>query len=172
MGSYMDENIIGEDDIPTYAASLLVPNVQEMVRKNPLEVPQRYIRTQEDVAKINCILSPEIPTIDLSSLLGGCRDELEKLHEACQDWGFFQVVNHGMPRQVMRAMNEVTAQFFDLPLEEKNKLSMPSDDIQGYGHAYVVSEDQKLDWSDALILIIYPNHFRRLKYWPTSPEHF
>lgn len=83
-----------------------------------------------------------------------------------------QIVNHGMPREVMRVMKEAAAEFFDLPLEEKNKFSMPSDDIQGYGHAYVVSEDQKLDWSDTLILIIYPNQFRRHKYWPTTPEHF
>lgn len=81
-------------------------------------------------------------------------------------------MNHEMPREVMRAMKEVATEFFDLPLEEKNKFSMPLDDIQGYGHAYVVSEDQKLDWSDTLILIIYPNQFRRHKYWPTTPEHF
>ncbi|KAL6146022.1 hypothetical protein ACLB2K_056705 [Fragaria x ananassa] len=49
---------------------------------------------------------------------------------------------------------------------------MPSDDIQGYGHAYVVSEDQILDWSDALILNVYPVHYKNLKFWPAEPENF
>lgn len=53
----------------------------------------------------------------------------------------------------MQGMKDASVRFFELLLEEKNKISMPPDDIQGYGHAYVVSEDQILDWSDALILI-------------------
>ncbi|PKI39053.1 hypothetical protein CRG98_040540 [Punica granatum] len=36
-----------KDDTPTYVASLLIPNVQEMVRKNPLELPRGCIRTEE-----------------------------------------------------------------------------------------------------------------------------
>lgn len=90
MSSSVDENSTG-DDIPTYIPSLPVPNVQEMVRKNPLDVPERYVRTQEGVPEIDPILSPEIPVIDLHSLSRGCQDELEKLHEACKNWGFFQV---------------------------------------------------------------------------------
>lgn len=87
-------------------------------------------------------------------------------------WSTLQVVNHGMPRELMQSMKGDAADFFDLPLEDKNKFSMPSDDVQGYGHAYVVSEEQKLDWSDTLGLLIYPVAFLRLKYWPTTPEHF
>lgn len=45
----------------------------------------------------------------------------------------------------MHAMKAAAAEFFELPFEEKNKFSMPSNDVQGYGHGYVVSEEQKLD---------------------------
>jgi isopenicillin N synthase-like dioxygenase len=65
---------------------------------------------------------------------------------------------------VLQGMKDATAEFFGLPLEEKNKYSMPANDIQGYGHASVVSEEQILDWSDALILVVYPSHYRRLKF--------
>lgn len=83
-----------------------------------------------------------------------------------------QVINHGIPNEVLQRIKDAAAGFFDLPLEEKNKYSMPANDIQGYGHAYVVSEDQKLDWSDALILIIFPSKFRRINFWPNTPNDF
>ena len=54
-----------------------------------------------------------------------------------------QVVNHGVAKEVLQNMKEAAAEFFDLLLEEKNKFSMASDDIQGYGQACVVSEEQK-----------------------------
>lgn len=77
-----------------------------------------------------------------------------------------------MATEVLQEMKDSTAKFFELPLEEKNKIRMPSDDFQGYGQAYAASQGQTLDWSDALFLSVYPSHFRKLKFWPTSPEGF
>lgn len=69
-------------------------------------------------------------------------------------------------------MKDATAKFFELPLEEKNKIRMPPDDFQGYGRAYAVTQGQTLDWSDALFLSIYPTQYRRPNLWPTAPEGF
>lgn len=80
------------------------------------------------------------------------------------------MVNQGVEKEVMQKMKDVAAEFFELPLEEKNKYAMPSNDIQGYGHAHVVSEEQILDWSDALILVVHPSHYRKLEFWPKSPN--
>ncbi|XP_059649924.1 2-oxoglutarate-dependent dioxygenase 11-like [Cornus florida] len=172
--SNIDEAAMDEQDIPTYASSLPVPNVQEMVRENPLHVPERYIRNHEDMPKSTDAthLSSKIPVIDLLLLSSGRKEELKKLDLACQEWGFFQVVNHSVTKEVVHNFKDATAEFFDLPLEEKNMYAMASNDIQGYGHAYVVSEEQKLDWSDALILITYPSKYRRLRFWPTTPTGF
>lgn len=82
------------------------------------------------------------------------------------------MVNHGVAGEVLQGLKDAAADFFELPLEEKNRISMPSDDIPGYGHAYVVSEEQILDWSDALILVFYPSKYRKLKFWPTRPKGF
>lgn len=84
----------------------------------------------------------------------------------------FQVVNHGIENQVLQKMKDTARLFLDLPLEEKNKFSMPTDDMQGYGYAFVFSEEQKLDWNDALVLIMFPTRFRKYKFWPTTPEDF
>jgi len=75
--------------------SLLVPSVQELAKQNLRTVPKRYIQSHhEDMA----LISPEahslqIPVIDMHNLLStqSKSSELEKLHLACKDWGFFQV---------------------------------------------------------------------------------
>ncbi|EXC14805.1 Protein SRG1 [Morus notabilis] len=105
-------------------------------------------------------LSSEVPVINLSLLSKGNKEELMKLDLACKEWGFFQ------------AIKNASAEFFALPLEEKNNISMPPDDVQGYGHAYVVSEEQTLDWSDALMMLVYPSRFRKLRFWPTEPKGY
>lgn len=79
------------------------------------------------------------------------------------------MVNHVVAREVMQGMKDSAAKFFELPLEEKNKIAMPLDDMQGYGHASVVSEDQVLEWSDRLILAVYPSKYRNPKVWPPTP---
>jgi hypothetical protein len=81
------------EEAPTFAPSLPVPNVQEMVKTNPLQVPKRYVRNQEEMEKVNYTphLSSEIPVIDLTLLSNGNTEELLKLEIACREWGFFQV---------------------------------------------------------------------------------
>ncbi|PON90837.1 Isopenicillin N synthase [Trema orientale] len=127
------------DGIPSYPPSLPAPNVQEMVLKDPLKVPERYTRNEEEMQKKAEMshLSFQIPLIDLSLLSEGNKEELTKLDSACEKWGFFQVVNHGVPSEVLQGLKDASAEFFELPSGEKNKVSMSPNDIQGYGHAYV-----------------------------------
>ncbi|KAL2336583.1 hypothetical protein Fmac_011029 [Flemingia macrophylla] len=117
-------------------------------------------------------LSSEVPVIDLALLSNGNKMELLKLDVACKEWGFFQIVNHGIQKELLQKMKDASSEFFKLPIEEKNKYAMASNDVQGYGQAYVVSEEQTLDWSDALCLIIYPTQYRKLQFWPKTPEGF
>lgn len=73
---------------------------------------------------------------------------------------------------VLSKMKAAVAAFFDLPLEEKKKHSMAENDLQGYGQAYVVSEQQKLDWGDLFFLITCPLEDRNMKYLPTTYPGF
>ncbi|CAJ1800180.1 unnamed protein product [Sphenostylis stenocarpa] len=170
----VEELVTKVEEEPTFAPSMPVPNVQEMVRNNPLTVPERYIRSQEELEKINHIphLSSEVPVIDFALLSCGNKEELLKLDVACKEWGFFQIVNHGVKKELLQKMKDAAAKFFELPIEEKKKYAMELNDIQGYGQAYVVSEEQTLDWSDGLMLVTYPTQYRKLQFWPKTPEGF
>ncbi|KAK7256769.1 hypothetical protein RIF29_30237 [Crotalaria pallida] len=157
-----------------FAPSIPVPSVQEIVKKDPLQVPEKYVRGHEEIEKDKHMphLSSEIPVIDLALLSDGNEEELSKLDMACKEWGFFQLVNHGAEKEVLQKMKDTTSEFFKLPIEEKNKISMPSNDIHGYGHDHVIFEEQKLDWHDELVLITHPIESRKLSFWPKTPERF
>ncbi|KAK3162954.1 hypothetical protein QOZ80_1BG0095790 [Eleusine coracana subsp. coracana] len=148
-----------------------VDDVQELQRACQATVPERYVRDGDDRpdgAKV-CDHA-QIPVIDVGELPHD--GELNKLRLACEEWGFFQVVNHGIAEEVLDEMEKVTREFFMLPLEEKEKYPMAPGGIQGYGHAFVFSEDQKLDWSNMLALGVDPAFIRQPKLWPTNPASF
>jgi hypothetical protein len=76
--------------------SLIVPSVQEIVKEPLTKVPERYVRPHHDRPILSTITPlPQLPVIDLSILLSQDLNlkghELEKLHYACKEWGFFQV---------------------------------------------------------------------------------
>ncbi|GLT26951.1 hypothetical protein SLA2020_019860 [Shorea laevis] len=57
----------------------------------------------------------DIPTIDFSNF----PEEYAKLREACQEWGCFRMVNHGIPLDLMWDMKKVGRSLQDLPMEIK-----------------------------------------------------
>lgn len=82
MASNSDETITKNIDAPTYVPSL-------PLRVDPLLVPERYIRNQEDRSQLNDMsdLSSEVPITDLSRLTMGDLEELDKLDLASKEWG-------------------------------------------------------------------------------------
>lgn len=74
--------------------SLPVDNVQALASKNLKDVPSRYIRPEVQFDEVSIDESLHIPVIDMSKLVAdqpGQQDELDKLHLACKEWGFFLV---------------------------------------------------------------------------------
>ncbi|XP_057819919.1 protein SRG1 isoform X2 [Cryptomeria japonica] len=96
--------------------------------------------------------------------------ELEKLGMACKQWGFFQAVNHGIPLSLTERMKAIVKEFIQLPLEEK--LNYKIEEFEGYGQAFVASDDQILDWADIMYLTTLPQEERKMNFWPTKPVDF
>ncbi|KAI3859013.1 hypothetical protein MKX03_011102 [Papaver bracteatum] len=144
----------------SFGSSLIVPSVQELVKKEITEIPDRYIRTTSSNLSLDNEIhysdsaAHEIPVINIGSLLSGeqtlADNELDKLHSACKDWGFFQVVDHGVSLSIIEKIKLETHNLFELPLEEKEKLWQKPGDHEGFGQLFVISDEQKLDWYYAL----------------------
>ncbi|XP_059289677.1 protein SRG1-like [Lycium ferocissimum] len=150
-------------------SSLKVPSVRELAKQERAAVPPRYIR--DDIEKTSSsILLPQVPVIDMGKLLeiGDDDSELERLHLACKEWGFFQVVNHGVSSSLVEKVKSEIRAFFDLPMEEKKKFEQQGD-IEGFGQAFVFSEEQKLDWGDLFYMITLPTNLRKPHLFPKLP---
>ncbi|CAL1397226.1 unnamed protein product [Linum trigynum] len=167
-----------------------IDDVQELRKAKPTLIPERFVRDATERPTLQsanrfpttCVVldhdSYDVPIIDLSKLMkvdedeGSWRAEILKLKRACQDWGFFQVVNHGIDLSLVEGIEEVAKEFFMLPLEEKQRYPMVAGTVQGYGQAFVFSEDQKLDWCNMFALGVEPQFIRNPKLWPKNPPKF
>ncbi|XVE71546.1 hypothetical protein DITRI_Ditri10aG0159600 [Diplodiscus trichospermus] len=156
-----------KSEVVKLGSSLLVPCVQELARKPSTKIPPRYVRTDEDPVVLSDTDSlPQIPIIDMQKLFS---QELEQLHQACKEWGFFQLINHGVSTALMEKVKLEIQEFFNLPIEEKKKFWQKPDDVEGFGQAFVLSEEQKLNWGDLFYMVTLPTHLRKPYLFPKLP---
>ncbi|KAK6270236.1 hypothetical protein POUND7_007341 [Theobroma cacao] len=62
--------------------------------------------------------------------------------------------------------------FFNLAMEEKKKYWLYPGDVEGFGQAFVVSDEQKLDWGDMFFLTTLPVYSRKPHLFPKLPLPF
>ncbi|MCD7460159.1 hypothetical protein HAX54_042968 [Datura stramonium] len=150
--------------------SLLVPSVQELAKEHLANVPARYVRPEQESPVTSTDLT--VPVIDLQKLISGdsMDSELQKLHSACQQWGFLQIINHGVTSSLLEDFKREVIELFRLPMEEKKKLWQQEDSFEGFGNVFVVSEEQKLDWSDMFGIITLPPHIRKVDLFQKLPS--
>lgn len=80
-----------------------------------------------------------IPTISLTSPSAAI-----EIAKACEHVGFFQIVDHGVDRQIVERAWETAGQFFDRPLPERLAVAMP---YPGYPYGYQGLEAERLAFS-------------------------
>ncbi|KAG8050238.1 hypothetical protein GUJ93_ZPchr0009g395 [Zizania palustris] len=134
-------------------------------------LPSRYVLPP--VERPGKSRSALLPVVDLIGLRARAPCELAALDAACRDYGFFQVVNHGVGADVGRGMLDVARRFFfDLPQAERARYM--SGDIRAavrFGTSFNQLKDGVLSWRDFLKLLISDS--RRLAdvvpSWPSAP---
>ncbi|CAI9118252.1 OLC1v1019790C1 [Oldenlandia corymbosa var. corymbosa] len=62
-----------------------------------------------------------VPTIDLKMSLINRPEIVNQVRDSCENWGFFQVVNHGIPESVMEDMIRGIRLFHELDPETKSE---------------------------------------------------
>ena len=74
-----------------------------------------------------------VPVIDIGGLRDGRADDaIEEIATACRDWGFFQVVNHGVPGELIDDVWRQIRQFFRLPRATKESILRTRENPWGY----------------------------------------
>ncbi|KAG5555821.1 hypothetical protein RHGRI_006462 [Rhododendron griersonianum] len=94
------------------------------------QVPRRFVLPPSERPGRSLRLNPStnttpLPVIDISSLHNpSLRPQvIEEIHVACEELGFFQVINHGIPSTYVNDAIDTATEFFNLPSEEKMHLA-------------------------------------------------
>ncbi|KAH9304946.1 hypothetical protein KI387_009350, partial [Taxus chinensis] len=95
-------------------------------------IDSAFVQSEEHRPNLKCYSSSnddyevKIPFIDLD------KSSPQEVEHACKNWGFFHVINHGLPDHVLRRLEFAAADFFSLPVEEKRKISRDAQTPLGY----------------------------------------
>ncbi|KAF2295259.1 hypothetical protein GH714_032348 [Hevea brasiliensis] len=104
--------------------------VKHLCEKGITKVPKKYILPvleRPNAGKDDGIFSNNdhnlmLPVIDFAQLQGSNRVQaLHSLSKACEEYGFFQLINHGISSEVTSRMVQEGRKFFELPFEERSK---------------------------------------------------
>ncbi|KAJ4824188.1 hypothetical protein Tsubulata_011925 [Turnera subulata] len=113
-----------------------------------------------------------IPTVDLSPFFGGNdedgkREAIKVIGEACSEYGFFQIVNHGVPLDLLTKAFEVSKTFFEYPDEEKRKSSANPEAPLPTG--YSRQPEHSADKNEYFLMFPPSSHFN---VYPPNPPQF
>jgi len=94
----------------------------------------------------------DIPLIDLGRLSLEREECMREIAEAAKEWGFFQVVNHGVPQELLKSMQIEQKEVFYQPFVNKSTqqaiFSTLSAKAYRWGNPFATNLRQ-LSWSEA-----------------------
>ena len=95
-----------------------------------------------------------VPVIDLGPLTNLRPGEappaalVDEVAAACEKWGFFQVVNHGVDKGLMARASAAQHDFFSLPAATKEAMRRSADNSRGWYDDELTK--QRRDWKEGL----------------------
>ncbi|XWS27562.1 hypothetical protein CRYUN_Cryun26dG0126600 [Craigia yunnanensis] len=99
--------------------------VKGLVDARLVKIPRIFIHPPENLPKPSedsCCVGLQVPIIDFKGLENGQRGAIiDKIRQAAETWGFFQVVNHGIPGSLMDDLLDDVRQFHEQPLEVRKE---------------------------------------------------
>ncbi|KAL5562514.1 hypothetical protein UlMin_032261 [Ulmus minor] len=116
-------------------------------------VDETFIQDPEHRPKLSLTEAEGIPLIDLSAATidysqASIEELVREIGRACEEWGFFQVINHGVPLEMRRKMELVARKFFVQPMEDKRKVKREEGSLLGYFDAENTKNVR--DWKEVL----------------------
>ena len=125
-------------------------------------VPNQYIQPhQQRFNNLKVVSNESIPIIDVTNW--DDPNVAESISNAAIKWGFFQIVNHGIPMKAIEDLKASVHRFFELPAEEKKhiKENCPSDVVR-LATSFSPHAESVLEWK--IISSLCMPHRRKLRH--------
>ncbi|KAE8685359.1 zinc finger family protein [Hibiscus syriacus] len=135
-------------------------------------LPESYIFPPETrPGNLDVPTSKAIPVIDLRQ---NRADVVHQILKAGEEYGFFQVVNHGVPEDVMNESMGVFKEFFEMPAEDKAMLYSedPRNRCRLSTSSVNYSREKVHHWRDNLRHPCHPHLQDSIQLWPQKPIRY
>nr|BAJ21534.1 flavanone-3-hydroxylase [Dahlia pinnata] len=134
----------------------------------------RFVRDEDERPKVPYNkFSNEIPVISLKGIDDiGRADICDKIVKACEDWGIFQVVDHGVDTKLLVEMTRLAREFFAMPPEEKFRFDMTGGKKGGFIVSSHLQGETVQDWREIVTYFSYPIKARDYSRWPDKPKEW
>ncbi|KAG5567441.1 hypothetical protein RHGRI_002854 [Rhododendron griersonianum] len=110
-----------------------------------------------------------IPVIDLD---GDQNELVQEIIKASQEYGFFQLINHGVSEELMKDVLVVAKEFFDLPAEEKQRFFSEDPNQTCRMKTSIDFAREKVHfWRDSLRHPCHPLE-EHIQQWPENPARY
>ncbi|CAK9323855.1 unnamed protein product [Citrullus colocynthis] len=153
-----------------------IVRVQSLSESGCPVIPSRYIKPLPDRPTSSAVASAalNIPIIDVHAFSldqdhSLRRTILNQVSDACRNWGFFQIINHGIRPELLDDIRRAWHDFFKLPVETKQVYANSPKTYEGYGSRLGVQKGAILDWSDYFFLHYLPPRLKDHNKWPAAP---
>nr|UZN71892.1 flavanone 3-hydroxylase [Bougainvillea spectabilis] len=131
-----------------------------------------FVRDEDERPKVGYNeFSDEIPVISLAGVDAEQRPAIRReMVEACENWGIFQVVDHGIDSHNVSDMTRLAREFFALPPQEKLRFDMSGGKKGGFIVSSHLQGEAVQDWREIVTYFSYPLKTRDYSRWPDKPE--
>lgn len=157
-----------KNDIPASVST--TSGVKGLVDAKITEVPRSFhypsstlsSNTPSDISGLNLT----VPIIDLGGInnTSARNDIVSKIKDAAENWGFFQVINHGVPLTLLEDIKQGVRRFHEEDPEVK-KNYFPTDSNKKFIYSNSFDDPYKstpLNWRDSFTCFLAPD--------PPNPE--
>nr|XP_027061866.1 feruloyl CoA ortho-hydroxylase 2-like [Coffea arabica] len=129
-------------------------------------LPKQFIQPPEErFTEHTLILEESIPVIDISNWNDPKVADI--VCDAAEKWGFFQIINLGIPAEILQSVMDATHRFFELPPKEKmkyNKKNSPTTNVF-LRTSFVPEIETAMEWHDKLTFL-YVSDEEAQSFWP------
>ncbi|KAI3853792.1 hypothetical protein MKX03_027822 [Papaver bracteatum] len=118
------------------------------------KIPRIFVRTQDEFTEdlAYTVVSGDqfqLPLVDLHDIDCRRKEIIDDIRRATMTWGFFQLVNHGIPESVTNEMIEGTRRFHEGDIEVKKQLYVRDlSTVVHYDSNFDLYQSRSANWKD------------------------
>ena len=134
--------------------------VKGLVDAGILNIPGIFIRPPDELSEELNYSNLQVPVINLQGIENSDtrKQIVSQVQQASEQWGFFQVLNHGIPLRVTEGMINGVRLFHEQDLETKKQLyTYDFTRKVRFNSNYDLFQSRSANWRDTLALTMLPS---------------